>query len=67
MSRVEVRIATNGAAFRDADDELVTAEVRRLLEHAATLISEGFRDGHLRDVNGNRCGDFTVIEDGGPW
>lgn len=64
MSHVEVRIATDNAAFRDADGELFVPELHRLLDVVAQHLASGFREGHLRDLNGARCGEFAVVEDG---
>lgn len=64
MSHIEVHIDTDNAAFRLEDGELDSGEVNRLLEHVAGMVAAGFHDGALRDVNGARCGRFTVVEDG---
>lgn len=65
-----VTIATDNAAFCDADGEpddvSRVAEVTRILRELADRMDESSADEHgfIRDSNGNRVGEWTVS--GGP-
>ena len=59
MLRVE--IFTDGAAFRDEDDNLDETgyEVSRLLTNVKIQIEYGYHGGNLIDINGNRVGYWS--------
>ena len=58
MSTVEISIETNNAAF---EDEGMATEIGRILRELADRIeSEGIDHLILRDINGNRVGDFDI-------
>lgn len=60
MLRLEIE-AVN-AAF---EGEACPAELARLLRQAAREIETGERRGACRDANGNRCGSWSVGQEGG--
>jgi hypothetical protein len=63
MSHVRIEFSTDGAAFRDDDDELWLAEVDAVLAVARSRIIVGEMAGVLRDSNGNTVGKFVVDEE----
>ena len=63
----EVKIMTAGDAFRDTSVvnrkgehplDGCGSEVRRLLSYVSACIEVGINDGVLRDVNGNKVGEW---------
>lgn len=57
-------IKTDNAAFADDDgtesDEAMRRECARILRDAARKLENGSDHGTLHDVNGNRCGSFSL-------
>lgn len=64
MMNIHFSISTNGnAAFADEP----ATEIARILRETAKRIEDGdFPEGvtPVHDINGNKCGHFTMIEDG---
>lgn len=64
MISIHVSVDSNGnAAFEDAP----ATEVARILREVAKRLEDGdYPDGNVpvRDVNGNKCGFFSYIDDG---
>lgn len=62
-----VKIDTDGAAFRDEYDETVLdtwgIEVNRLLDEVKHKIADGYKEGHLTDINGNPCGEWEYKQE----
>ena len=59
MSQVEINIETDNAAF---DEEGMATEVGRILRDLAGRIElDGIDHLILRDINGNRVGDFDIF------
>lgn len=60
MLRLEIK--TGGAAF--SEDDVLTYEgryeVARLLRDVAMKIENFHEDGKIMDVNGNRCGEWSL-------
>jgi len=62
-NNVHVRITTENAAFKD---DLCTEEVARILRGLADAIERTGTTAHcftLRDVNGNKVGEYTYDEE----
>lgn len=57
---LNVWVATRGDAFAEGHRE---REVTRLLRKVADRIEAGEREGKLLDLNGNRCGDWSLGDD----
>lgn len=59
---LKIEIKTDNAAF--SEDELLTIEGRyeiaRLLRDIAMKIENFHEDGKIMDVNGNRCGEWSL-------
>lgn len=57
-----VKIDTDGAAFRDDYEgnslDPLGIEVNRLLDVIKQKITDGYKEGRLMDINGNRCGEW---------
>lgn len=49
-------INTDSAAF----DETPASEITRILRKAADQVDAGIFEGNLYDINGNKCGAFSV-------
>lgn len=59
-------VSTDGAAFRDENNELDSTEVVKLLQRAANTVESGVTANQIyrmRDTNGNRVGYFVFQED----
>jgi hypothetical protein len=53
---LRVKIETDNAAFAGDGEQ----EVARLLRIVAERVADGQLDGVIRDINGNRCGEFDL-------
>jgi hypothetical protein len=63
-TEVNITFRTNNAAFQEGNG---TAEVARILRQLAQEVedSAGSIDGRIRDINGNRIGEYDVeVPDG---
>lgn len=61
--KIVIKLDTNNAAFTEiGDDSSFPNEVNRILRKMAQDVAAGFKRGFLRDINGNRVGQFTVTE-----
>lgn len=52
---ISIEFDTENAAFEDAGHEL---EAERIIKAAAVRISNGEKQGTLKDLNGNTVGEF---------
>lgn len=67
MSRLKVDIQCDNDAFVDlsAYDGFDRAEVSRILRRLADRIDAGVTGGDVRDLNGNKVGNWDLEIDGG--
>jgi len=69
MAEVRVRFATDNDAFRDPEGAPIVEALGEILKQAARRVSmTGLGQGEtkeipLRDGNGNRIGEITIVED----
>lgn len=56
-----LKMRTANAAFTEYGDP--APEVARLLRATADRVEAGHDEGRLRDVNGNRVGEWELTED----
>lgn len=54
---LKLELETENAAFADGNQ---SAEVARILRHAASMIERGSHGAGLRDINGNEVGRFSL-------
>jgi len=53
---MKIEFDTDNAAF----EEDLAGEVDRILRHVAHEVRVGLTTGHVRDVNGNRVGEWSL-------
>lgn len=63
MGKLTITIDTGNAAFEDD----AGAECARILRNAATALERGTRESALFDINGNRCGRFSLTGNKGKF
>ena len=54
---LKIELDTSNDAFADGNQ---SAEVARILRHAASMIERGSHGAGLRDINGNEVGRFSL-------
>ena len=58
----KVEIKTSGAAY--SEDDVITyegrLELKRNLEYISRKIDEGYDDGVIMDINGNKVGSWSL-------
>lgn len=63
--KLELEMNLDNAAFRDEDGNLDMESVARHLDRVVDAIRRGATSSHaLMDLNGNRCGRYSIYEDG---
>lgn len=50
----ELKFSTSGSAFEEISEQ----EIARILETTAEKIKNGYTDGPVMDINGNRIGEW---------
>jgi len=71
MSHIEIKIATNNAAFRTEEGQLRVREVVRILGAVNKKIvglvfahnAKGTKSFNILDINGNTVGSVEIVED----
>ena len=64
MMKLELEMNLDNAAFRDDNGNLDMASVARHLYRAADAIRCGATSSSaIMDLNGNRCGSYSISED----
>lgn len=58
-----LKIEATNAAFGDGDEGERGDELSRILRQAAKHLEEGYTSGICFDSNGNRVGQFDLVED----
>ena len=62
--KLELEMNLDNAAFRDEDGNLDMESVARHLDRAADAIRRGATSScAIMDLNGNRCGSYSISED----
>ena len=62
--KLELEMNLDNAAFRDGDGNLDMESVARHLGRAADAIRRGATSScAITDLNGNRCGSYSISED----
>jgi hypothetical protein len=56
-----LKFDTDNAAFRDGD---FSTEIARVVRTVAEKIEAGIIDGAVYDLNGNRIGEFALVDRG---
>lgn len=58
----ELKIKTGGAAYRDDDGDLdkTSYELRRNLKEVEQKLENGYTDGYVMDINGNKVGQWSL-------
>ena len=63
--KLELEMNLDNAAFRDEDWNLNMESVARHLDRVADAIRRGATSSNaIVDLNGNRCGSYSIAEDG---
>lgn len=55
-----IEFDTNNSAFDNSDGLHGRAEIARILRNIADKVEEGRVDGSIRDINGNRVGNWKL-------
>lgn len=64
--KLELEMNLDNAAFRDEDGSLDMESVARQIERVADAVRRGATSSRaLMDLNGNRCGRYSISEDDG--
>lgn len=58
MFRVEIK--TGNAAYRDENENLDYYEVVRNLKEICKKLENGYTDGYIMDINGNKTGKWSL-------
>ena len=62
--KLELEMNLDNAAFRDGDGNLDMESVARHLDRVADAIRRGATSScAITDLNGNRCGSYSISED----
>lgn len=62
--KLELEMNLDNAAFRDEDGNLDTESVARHLDRVVDAIRRGATSFYaIMDLNGNRCGCYSISED----
>ena len=62
--KLELEMNLDNAAFRDEDGNLDMESVARHLDRVADAIRRGAASScAIMDLNGNRCGSYSISED----
>ena len=61
MLKIEIKVG--GAAYRDENDVLTTEgryELQRNLMDICRKITNGYDEGYIMDINGNKVGNWSI-------
>lgn len=61
--KLKLEMNLDNAAFRDEDGNLDMESVARHLDRVVKAIRHGAASNAIMDLNGNRCGRYSISED----